>query len=72
MASKEQESVTYQKMLEEVEGIVREIASPDLELDLMVSRVERAYELIRTMKLRLEETKSRIDQLHQRFDDKAP
>ena len=66
------ESVTYQKMLEEVEGIVREIASPDLELDLMVSRVERAYELIRTMKLRLEETKTRIDQLHQRFEDKAP
>lgn len=69
-ASQEPESKTYQKMLDEVEGIVRQISSPELDLDLMVNQVERAYELIRTMKLRLEDTKSRIDQLNQRFDEK--
>ncbi len=66
----EQESLTYQRMLEEVEGIVREIASPDLDLDQMVGKVERGYELIRAMKLRLDNTKARIDQLNERFDEK--
>jgi exodeoxyribonuclease VII small subunit len=63
------EAQTYQKMLEEVEGLVRDIAAPELDLDLMVQKVERGYELIRSMKLRLEETKTRIDQLHQRYDE---
>lgn len=65
-----QESQTYQKMLEEVETIVRDIASPELDLDQMVSKVERGYELIRAMRQRLDATKTRIDQLHQRFEEK--
>ncbi len=63
------ESQSYQNMLVEVETLVRDIAAPDLDLDAMVQKVERGYELIRTMKLRLEETKTRIDQLHQRYDE---
>lgn len=65
-----QESANYQKMLEEVEGIVRSITSPDLDLDRMVNQVERGYELIRMMRLRLDETKTKIDQLHQRYETK--
>ncbi len=65
-----QESASYQKMLEEVETIVRSISSPELDLDRMVTQVERGYELIRLMKLRLDETKTKIDQLHQRYDAK--
>jgi len=64
------ESLNYQKMLEEVEGIVRSITSPDLDLDRMVNQVERGYELIRMMRLRLDETKTKIDQLHQRYETK--
>ena len=63
------ESQSYQKMLTEVEDLVRDMASPELDLDAMVQKVERGYELIRTMKLRLEETKTRIDQLHERYDE---
>ncbi|MBC7659080.1 MAG: exodeoxyribonuclease VII small subunit [Chitinophagaceae bacterium] len=65
-----QESLNYQKMLEEVEGIVRSITSPELDLDRMVNQVERGYELIRLMRLRLDETKTKIDQLHQRYETK--
>ncbi|RYZ49958.1 MAG: exodeoxyribonuclease VII small subunit [Proteobacteria bacterium] len=65
-----QESANYQKMLEEVEGIVKSITSPDLDLDRMVNQVERGYELIRQMRLRLDETKTKIDQLHQRYETK--
>lgn len=64
----EKESNSYQRMLEEVETIVRSISSPDLDLDRMVNQVERGYELIRQMRLRLDETKTKIDQLHQRYD----
>ncbi|MBC7533705.1 MAG: exodeoxyribonuclease VII small subunit [Oligoflexus sp.] len=67
-----QESANYQKMLDEVEGIVRSITSPDLDLDRMVNQVERGYELIRMMRLRLDETKTKIDQLHQRYETKEP
>lgn len=65
-----QESTHYQKMLEEVEGIVRSISSPELDLDRMVNQVERGYELIRLMRVRLDETKAKIDQLHQRYESK--
>lgn len=65
-----QEAQTYQKMLEEVEGIVRSISSPELDLDRMVNQVERGYELIRLMRGRLDETKAKIDQLHQRYETK--
>jgi exodeoxyribonuclease VII small subunit len=63
------ESQSYQSMLQEVEMIVRDVASPDLDLDQMVQKVERGYELIRAMKGRLDETKLRMDQLHQKFED---
>ncbi len=65
-----QESATYQKMLEEVAVIVKSISSPEIDLDRMVNQVERGYELIRMMRGRLDETKQKIDQLHQKFEQK--
>lgn len=62
------ESIKYQAMLEEVEGIVKEMSSPELDLDQMVTKVERGYELIQTMRTRLQQTKERIDDLHQKYD----
>jgi exodeoxyribonuclease VII small subunit len=50
-------------MLVEVEGICREIAAPDLDLDHMISKVERGYQLIQSMRTRLDATREKIDQL---------
>ena len=62
------ESVRYQTMLEEVEGIVKQMSSPDLDLDQMVTKVERGYELIQAMRDRLNQTKEKIDQLQQKYE----
>lgn len=62
------ESVTYKAMLSEVEAIVRQVASSDLDLDQMVEKVERGYSLIKTMRARLEETKDKIEKLRLDFD----
>lgn len=63
------ESQTYQEMLEEVESILKEIGSTDIDLDQMVTKVEKGYSLIQTMKERLEKTKEKMDQLHIKYDD---
>lgn len=62
------ESQKYQSMLGEVEGIVKSMSSPDLDLDEMVSKVERGYELIQAMRDRLNQTKEKIDQLQQKYE----
>jgi len=66
-----QESQGYKQMLDEVEGLTRDIAQPDLDLDLLVSKVERGYALIHAMRERLDQTKARIDQLHGQYQDEA-
>ncbi|SMF21756.1 exodeoxyribonuclease VII small subunit [Pseudobacteriovorax antillogorgiicola] len=62
------ESLKYQTMLEEVEGIVKEMSSPDLDLDQMVNKVERGYELIQLMRDRLQQTKAKVEDLHAKYD----
>lgn len=57
------ESKTYRQLLLEVEGICRDIARPDLDLDEMISKVERGYLLISKMRERLDRTRTKIDQL---------
>jgi exodeoxyribonuclease VII small subunit len=64
-----EESKKYQDMLQEVEMLVRQISSPELDLDSMVSKVERGYQLIEQMKERLTSTKKKLDELHKRFDE---
>ena len=63
------ESASYQKMLETVQTIVKEISDPNLDLDHLVQKVETGYDLIHTMKQRLETTKLKIEELHTRYLD---
>ena len=61
-------SENYQKMLERVELIVKEVASQNVDLDLMIERVEEGYELIHKMKAKLSSTKTRMDELYKKFE----
>lgn len=65
----EKESQSYQKMFQEVENIVREINAPDVDLDNMVEQVERGYALISKMRERLQQTKLKIDELQQKYEE---
>jgi exodeoxyribonuclease VII small subunit len=62
------ESATYKAMLSEVEELVREVGQPDLELDSMVSKIERGYTLIKAMRARLDLTKQKVEQLRLDFE----
>jgi len=63
MAKKADDSQNYQRMLEEAETIVREIGVGKMDLDLMVEKIERGYILIKNMRQRLDDTKTKIEKL---------
>jgi len=65
MAKKTSDSQNYQKMLEEAEAIVQDIGSGKMDLDQMVSKIERGYILIKDMRHRLDETKLKIEKLRE-------
>lgn len=62
------ESQSYQQMLEDVEGIVRSVSGGPLDLDEVVTRVERGYKLIKQMRERLDTTKAKVERLRTEFE----
>ncbi len=62
------ESQTYGKMLENVEDIVKGLSSGNIDLDQMVSEVERGYELIKVMRERLQSTRMKLEDLRKDLD----
>ena len=62
------ESATYKGMLSEVENLVKEVGQPDIDLDDMVTKIERGYNLIKAMRTRLETTKQKVEQLRLDFE----
>ena len=68
MAAGKTESATYKTMLDQVEGIVRDVQSPDLDLDDMVAKIETGYGLIKAMRTRLDQTKEKIEKLRVDFE----
>ena len=70
-AKKEPESATYKTMLTEVEQIAKEVSDPELDLDVMVSKIERGYTLVKAMRTRLDQTRTRIDELRGEFESSS-
>ena len=62
------ESATYKGMLIEVENLVKDVGQPDLDLDDIVTKIERGYNLIKAMRTRLETTKQKVEQLRLDFE----
>ena len=62
------ESKTYQSMLEDVENIVRTVGTGQLDLDDVVVKVEEGYKLIKTMRSRLDATKTKVEELRAEFE----
>lgn len=67
-ATAENESQTYKAMLEDVETIIADISSPQLDLDLLVEKIESGYGLIKKMRARLDETKGKVEKLRADFE----
>ena len=67
--TKENESQTYSKMQKQLEKIVDEINVSDVDLDQLIKRVETGYELINQMRNRLDQSKKKIEELHDKNAD---
>lgn len=66
--SQKGESKTYQAMLSELDDIVRAVSQGDLDLDDVVGKVEHGYELIGTMRQRLDQTRAKVEALRVDFE----
>lgn len=58
-----QDSKKYGVMMQELEGIISKLSSQDLDLDEMVQHVDHGYQLIQKMRLRLSDTKEKLETL---------
>ena len=57
---------SYGKMLTEVEQIIHKMGEDDCDLDKMVQQLERGYQLIDSMRTRLDETNLKIENLREK------
>ena len=65
------ESQTYQSMLKELDEIVRSVSQGSMDLDEIVGKIEHGYELIATMRQRLDQTKAKVEKLRVDFEKTA-
>jgi exodeoxyribonuclease VII small subunit len=62
------DSKSYQAMLNELDEIVREVSQGKLDLDDVVGKIEHGYELIGTMRQRLDQTRAKVEKLRVDFE----
>lgn len=61
--------VSYKQAIEELEQIVREIESGDLDLDDLLEKVDRATWLISYCKAKLKHSESQLNKLLKKLED---
>lgn len=66
--SPKMESKTYQTMLNELDEIVREVSHGKMDLDEVVTKIEHGYQLIATMRQRLDQTRAKVEKLRVDFE----
>lgn len=66
--SSKTESKTYQTMLNELDEIVREVSHGKMDLDEVVTKIEHGYQLIATMRQRLDQTRAKVEKLRVDFE----
>lgn len=59
----------FDEALAELEGIVAELESDRLEVDQLAARVERAAELVRTCRARIDGTRLQVEEVLERLTD---
>lgn len=59
----EQDSRKYRDMLLEVESIVKDLSLNKQDLDDVTIKVKQGFDLVKAMKLRLEETRMQVERM---------
>ena len=62
------ESESFQKMVTDVESIITQISSSNIDLDEVLEKTEQGYKLLASMKGRLKEAKDKIEQLKTEYE----
>ncbi|MBC61557.1 MAG: exodeoxyribonuclease VII small subunit [Zetaproteobacteria bacterium] len=71
MTSQKSESKKYGKMLKDVELILEDLSSDNLDLDQIITKVETGYQLLKSMRIRLDDAKDRIEKLKEEYEPKS-
>lgn len=72
MATKKSDDIGYAAALQELERILEELEQPDVDVDVLAQRVERASELIRLCRDRIGKARLQIDSVVDGLDSEQP
>lgn len=64
----ENKSHTFNNMVTKIENIIAEISSNRIDLDDVLEKTEEGYKLLKSMKHKLEDAKSKIEQLKNEYN----
>lgn len=65
-----EENFSYNKAVEELEGILAEIEDDNIDLDLLIAKIKRATVLISDCKSKLKQTSDEIDNILGEWESK--
>ena len=65
------EKMTYRKAVEELERILRELESEQVDIDLLAERVKRAAYLVKLCRERLRKTEQEVQKVLAEIDEEA-